>query len=74
VSIGLFMFLLTDADTLNDEIVRLLERMVQNVSFAVANFEREKQRKPTERANHRISDMFAALTRQFSDPAGPQPG
>ena len=62
LSIGLFLFLLTDADTLNDEIVRLLERMVQNVSFALANFEREKQRKQTERANRRISDMFAALS------------
>jgi len=62
VSIGVFLFLLKDADTLNDEIVRLLERMVRNVSFALANFEREKQRKQTERANRRISDMFAALS------------
>jgi diguanylate cyclase (GGDEF)-like protein len=62
VSIGLFVFLLTEADTLNDEIVGLLERMVRNVSFALANFEREKQRKQTERANRRISDMFAALS------------
>ena len=44
-SIGLFLFFLADADTLNDEIVRFLERMVRNVSFALANFEREKQRK-----------------------------
>jgi diguanylate cyclase (GGDEF)-like protein len=62
VSIGIFLFLLTEADTLNDEIVGLLERMVRNVSFALANFEREKQRKQTERASRRISDMFAALS------------
>jgi diguanylate cyclase (GGDEF)-like protein len=62
VSTGLFLFLLTEADTLNDEIVGLLERMVRNVSFALANFEREKQRNQAERASRRISDMFAALS------------
>jgi diguanylate cyclase (GGDEF)-like protein len=61
-SIGLFLFFLADVDTLNDEIVRFLERMVRNVSFALANFEREKQRKQTAHANRRISDMFAALS------------
>ena len=61
-SIGVFLFLLTDADTLSEEIVLLLERMVRNVSFALSNFEREKQRKQGERANRRMSDMFAALS------------
>jgi GAF domain-containing protein len=49
-SIGVFLFFLAEAGSLTDQIVGLLERMVENVSFALHNFEREKERKRAERA------------------------
>ena len=54
-SIGVFLFSLSEAGSLTDEIVALIERMVENVSFGLKNFEREKQQE-------RVSRMFAALS------------
>jgi diguanylate cyclase (GGDEF)-like protein len=61
-SIGVFLFFVEAAHSLSDEIIALLERMAENVSFALHGFEREKQRKQIERANRRLTDMFAALS------------
>jgi hypothetical protein len=36
--------------------------MVENTSFALGMFEREQERKLAERANRRLTDMFAALS------------
>lgn len=46
--IGLITFALAEKNGFNDEIVGLLERMAENVAFALDNFERESQRKDTE--------------------------
>ena len=54
-SIGVFLFYLSEVNTLNDRIVALMKRMVENVSFALANFERERQRE-------RLALMFDALS------------
>ncbi len=54
-SIGVFLFYLSEVNTLNHQIVALMERMVENVSFALANFERERQRE-------RLALMFGALS------------
>ena len=54
-SIGVFLFYLSEVNTLNHRIVALMERMVENVSFALANFERERQRE-------RLASMFGALS------------
>ncbi len=54
-SIGVFLFYLSEVNTLNHRIVALMERMVENVSFALANFERERQRE-------RLALMFSALS------------
>jgi diguanylate cyclase (GGDEF)-like protein len=62
LSIGVFLFFLTEAGSLTDQIVGLMERMVENVSFALRNFERENERKLAERANRHVSHMFAALS------------
>jgi diguanylate cyclase (GGDEF)-like protein len=61
-SIGVFLFFVETAHSFTEDIVGLLERMVENVSFALQGFEREKQRKQMERANRRLTDMFAALS------------
>jgi diguanylate cyclase (GGDEF)-like protein len=61
-SIGVFLFYVATAHSFTEDIVGLLERMVENVSFALHGFEREKQRKQMERANRRLTDMFAALS------------
>ena len=61
-SIGVFLFLLEEADALDAAAMGLLERMVENVSFALKNFERDRENKATARANRRVTDMFAALS------------
>ncbi len=53
--IGALLFYLDQPNALDDEIIGLLERMAENVSFALDNFERE-------RARDRTARMFAALT------------
>jgi diguanylate cyclase (GGDEF)-like protein len=54
-SVGVFLFYLREGDALNDRIIALMERMVENVSFALSNFERERSRE-------RLSRMFDALS------------
>jgi len=53
--IGAFLFYLDRPNALDDETIGLLEKLAENVSFALDNFERE-------RARARIARMFAALT------------
>jgi diguanylate cyclase (GGDEF)-like protein len=61
-SIGVFLLLVGEAGSLGDDVVSLLERMAENVAFAIGGFERERERKAGERALRRSSDMFAALS------------
>ena len=53
--IGALLVYLDQPDALNDETVGLLDRMGENVSFALDNFDRDN-------ATARITRMFAALT------------
>jgi len=61
-SIGVFLFFLREPGSLNDQIVRLMERMVENVAYALDNFEREKIRADAELRRERLTHMFGALT------------
>jgi diguanylate cyclase (GGDEF)-like protein len=61
-SIGVFLFCQERPGSITDRIVGLLERMVENVSFALDNFEKEKHRKNAERVNQRLGRVFAALS------------
>ena len=61
-SIGVFLFYLAETGSLTDQIVGLMERMVENVVFALRGFEQEQQRKQAERVSRRASDMFKALS------------
>src|SRR5204862_8028212 len=49
--IGVFALFAAEKHAFDEEVVRLLERMADNIVFAIANFEREAERKRTE---HRI--------------------
>jgi diguanylate cyclase (GGDEF)-like protein len=53
--IGALLCYLDRPNALDDETIGLLERMAENISFALDNFERE-------RARERTTRMFAALT------------
>lgn len=61
-SIGVFLFCLGEAGALTSEIVALLERMVENVSFALDGFDRERQRRQAEAASQRAFNIFKALS------------
>jgi diguanylate cyclase (GGDEF)-like protein len=61
-SVGVFLFMLNEANAITNEVIGLLERMAANVSFALDVFERDQQRAKAERANRRLTDMFAALS------------
>ncbi|MDQ8728940.1 EAL domain-containing protein [Bradyrhizobium sp. LHD-71] len=61
-STGVFLFYVEEAYSLNHEIIGLLKRLVENVSFALGNLEAEAERQRAERARRRASDMFAALS------------
>jgi GAF domain-containing protein len=61
-SIGVFLFCTAEAGSITEQIVTLLERMVENVSFALDNFERDDHRKRAERLSQRVSRVFAALS------------
>jgi diguanylate cyclase (GGDEF)-like protein len=61
-SIGVFLFYVEHANSLDRETIGLLERLTENVSFALGNFEHEEERKRAERTSRRASDMFAALS------------
>jgi diguanylate cyclase (GGDEF)-like protein len=61
-SIGALVFYFDQPDAFDPEIIGLLERMAENLSFALDNFERERQHRSAERARERLSRMFAALS------------
>jgi diguanylate cyclase (GGDEF)-like protein len=54
-SVGVLLVTMREAGSLNEEIVSLLQRMSENISYALDNFEREA-------ARARLSRMFAALS------------
>jgi diguanylate cyclase (GGDEF)-like protein len=60
--VGVFLVLMYETNAISAEVVALLERMVANVSFALDIFDRDQQRAKAERANRRLTDMFAALS------------
>jgi diguanylate cyclase (GGDEF)-like protein len=54
-SIGVLFVTMREAGSLDDQIISLLERMSENISYALENFDREASRA-------RLSQMFAALS------------
>ncbi|MGP8121487.1 MAG: EAL domain-containing protein, partial [Xanthobacteraceae bacterium] len=61
-SVGVFLFCLEQAGSITDEIVALLERMVENVSFALDGFDRDEKKRIAELASVRSTNIFKALS------------
>jgi diguanylate cyclase (GGDEF)-like protein len=61
-SVGVFLVTRRAAESINAQIVSMLERVSANVSFALDNFDHEAARKNGERAMRRLNRMFSAIT------------
>ncbi|MBR0740272.1 EAL domain-containing protein [Bradyrhizobium liaoningense] len=60
--IGILLFLAPEEDTFTPDLVELLARLAENVSFALDNFERAEEKARTEAQKERLTRMFAALS------------
>lgn len=61
-TIGVLLVYLGERGSLTDDVVVLLERMVDNIRFALDNFDRAEEARAVEHARHRLSCMFASLS------------
>ena len=61
-SVGVFLVTRREPGSIGGEIVSTLERVSQNVSFALDNFEHEAARIAGERAMRRLNRMFGAIS------------
>jgi diguanylate cyclase (GGDEF)-like protein len=61
-AIGVLLFLSPDEGAFTDDLVELLARLAENVSFALENFDRAEERARTEEQKERLARMFAALS------------
>jgi hypothetical protein len=61
-SAGVLVVYLGEVGAFDAEIVALLTRMAENVSFALDNLDREAERKASERATRRLKRMYATLS------------
>ena len=60
--IGILLFLAPEKDTFTADLVELLARLAENVSFALENFERAEERVRADQQKERLGRMFAALS------------
>ena len=61
-SVGVLVVYLGEVGAFDAEIVALLTRMAENVSFALDNLDREAERKASERATRRLKRMYATFS------------
>ena len=61
-TIGVLLVYLGQRGSLTDDVVVLLERMVDNIRFALENFDRAEKARMVEHARHRLSCMFVSLS------------
>src|SRR6266478_8491222 len=61
-AIGVLLFLSLDEGAFTDDLVELLGRLAENVSFALDNFDRADEKARTEEQKERLTRMFAALS------------
>ena len=60
-AVGVLLFLSRDEDAFTGDLVQLLARLAENVSFALDNFDRADEKARTEEQKERLTRMFAAL-------------
>ena len=56
------LFISSEKDTFTPEFAELLQRLADNVSFALENFDRADEKARTEEQKERLTRMFAALS------------
>ena len=61
-AVGVLLFLSPDEGAFTDDLVELLARLAENVSFALDNFDRAEEKAKTEEQKERLTRMFAALS------------
>ena len=61
-AIGILLFLSSEEDAFTPDLVQLLARLAENVSFALDNFDRAEERARAEAQKERLTRMFAALS------------
>jgi diguanylate cyclase (GGDEF)-like protein/PAS domain S-box-containing protein len=64
---GAMVFFSPERRTFDDDVVKLLERMAQNISFALGNLERDRERHQAQTALTESEARFRALTHLSSD-------
>jgi diguanylate cyclase (GGDEF)-like protein len=60
--VGVMIYMSLDKDTFSPEFVELLQRLADNVSFALENFDRADDKARTEAQKERLTRMLAALS------------
>jgi diguanylate cyclase (GGDEF)-like protein len=61
-SVGVLLFFVSKSWALDEEIVALLTRMAENVSFALDNFDRADAKAKADEQGDRLTRMYAALS------------
>ena len=61
-SVGVLLFVSNELNAFTPELVELLQRVTENISFALENFDREDERCAAEEQRERLTRMFAALS------------
>ncbi|TWB06313.1 bifunctional diguanylate cyclase/phosphodiesterase [Bradyrhizobium stylosanthis] len=61
-SVGVLYVTRSEANSLNEQMVSLFERMSANISYALDNFSRETARQTSDRATRRLNRMFGAIS------------
>ncbi len=59
--VGVMLFISAETDTFTAEFAELLQRLADNVSFALGSFDRADEKAKTEEQKERLTRMFAAL-------------
>ena len=61
-SIGVVVFLSSELNAFSPELIGLLQRLAENISFALGNFDRADEKARIEEQKERLTRMFAALS------------
>ena len=61
-AVGVLLFLSREEGAFTDDLVQLLSKLAENVSFALDNFDRADERAKAEEQKERLTRMFASLS------------